>query len=64
MDPLTERLAKALKNSLAIGAVYLPMFIEVEARMALDAYEVQKALEEGKTTPYGRPHPEQRSERF
>ena len=42
-DP--ERLAKALRASLKVGAVYLPLKVQNECTAALAAYEAHKALE-------------------
>lgn len=42
-----ERLAKALRASLMVGAVYLPLDIQDECIAALAAYDSCKALEEG-----------------
>jgi hypothetical protein len=44
MDPLSERLAKALQKALTIGAVYLPIELETECREALQYYYAQKGL--------------------
>lgn len=42
-DP--ERLAKALRASLKVGAVYLPIKIQNECLAALAAYDTHKGLE-------------------
>ena len=42
-DP--ERLAKALRASLKVGAIYLPLKIQNECTAALAAYEAHKGLQ-------------------
>ena len=56
MDPLSERLAKALQKALTIGAVYLPIELHTECREALQHYYAQKTLEGPSNLGYDSTH--------
>lgn len=58
MNSLSERLAKALQKALTIGAVYLPIDLEIECREALQHYYAQNPLQGPPDCEYDPTHQE------